>query len=234
MLDTVGTIIHNALRVDFNITVDSYEDVHIQSVRRFIDFSLHSTHHAHFHFVSSVATIGAWKPTHGPAVPSESIEDIEVVLPQGYGESKHIGERICLTASRHSGVPITIHRVGQVAGPTMEKGLWNRQEWVPAIVATSKSLGLVSETLGSTSVDWIPVDLLASIISDLISTRRKTGPDTRCAVFNLVNPSVTSWRALLPDIQARYPVQPVPFTEWITALEDIENPRLKRSRRSLR
>lgn len=224
MLGTVDTIIHNAWRVDFNITVDSYEDVHIQSVRRFIDFSLKSTHHAHFHFVSSVATIGSWKPIHGPVVPSEPIEDIDVVLPQGYGESKHIGERICLAASRHSGVPTTIHRVGQVAGPTMEKGLWNRQEWVPTIVATSKSLGLAPETLGSTPVDWIPVDSLASIISDLVATRRETATDTRCAVFNLVNPSVASWHALLSAVQARYNVQPVPFVEWIASLEKIENP----------
>lgn len=229
MLATVDTIIHNAWRVDFNITVDSFEDVHIQSVRRFIDFSLQSTYHAHFHFVSSVATIGAWKPTHGPAVPSEPIEDIDVVLPQGYGESKHIGERICLAASRHSGVPTTIHRVGQVAGSTMEKGLWNRQEWVPTVVATSKSLGLVPETLGSTPVDWIPVDSLASIISDLVSTRRETatGMSARCAVFNLVNPSVTSWCTLLPAIRDRYNVKPVAFVEWISVLEDIGNPSSK-------
>lgn len=224
MLGSVDTIVHNAWRVDFNITVDSFEDVHIQSVRRFVDFSIDSTHHAHVHFVSSVATIGAWKIIHGPAVPSEFIENSDVVLPQGYGESKHIGERICLAASRRAGVPTTIHRVGQVAGPTMEKGVWNPQEWVPTIVATSKSLSKVPETLGSTPVDWIPVDTLASIMLDLIATRRGTAADTRGAVFNLVNQSVTSWHTLLPAIQATYPVQPVPLSEWISELERIENP----------
>lgn len=224
MLGTVDTIIHNAWRVDFNITVDSFEDVHIQSVRRFVDFSLDSKHHAHFHFVSSVATIGAWKAIHGPAVPSASVENSDVVLPQGYGESKHIGERICLAASRRAGVPTTIHRVGQVAGPTMEKGIWNRQEWVPTIVATSKSLGKVPETLGSMPVDWIPVDSLASTMLDLVTTRRDSANDTRCAVFNLVNPSVTSWHTLLPAIQATYPVEPIPLSEWIRELEQIDNP----------
>lgn len=226
MLQSVDTIIHNAWRVDFNITVDSFEDVHIRSVRRFVDFSLQSTRHAHIHFVSSVATIGAWKAAHGPSVPSAPIENSDVVLPQGYGESKHIGERICLEASRRSGVPTTVHRVGQIAGPTTQKGLWSPQEWVPTIVATSKSLGKVPDTLGSTPVDWIPVDSLASIMLDLITTRRETQsqPDARCAVFNLVNPSVTTWDTLLPAIQAVYPVQAVPITEWISELEKIESP----------
>lgn len=226
MLQSVDTIIHNAWRVDFNITVDSYEDVHIRSVRRFVDFSLQSTRHAHIHFVSSVATIGAWKASNGPAVPSTPVENTDVVLPQGYGESKHIGERICLEASRRSGVPTTVHRVGQIAGPTTEKGLWSRQEWVPTIVATSKSLGKVPDALGSTPVDWIPVDSLASIMLDLITTRRETQSHngSRCAVFNLVNPTVTTWDTLLPAIQAVYPVQVVPIAEWINELDKIENP----------
>ena len=59
---------------------------------------------------------------------------------------------------------------------------------------------------------------------DLIATRRGTAADTRGAVFNLVNQSVTSWHTLLPAIQATYPVQPVPLSEWISELERIENP----------
>lgn len=156
MVKSVDTIIHNAWRVDFNISVDSFADVHIQSVRRFVDFSLQSAHRAHIHFVSSVSTIGAWNPANG-SIPETPLEDCKVVLPQGYGESKHVGERICLEASRRAGVPATIHRVGQIAGPTTEKGMWSRQEWLPTIIATSKAIGRVPNTLGSMPIDWIPV-----------------------------------------------------------------------------
>ncbi|KAI9371137.1 hypothetical protein BJX61DRAFT_543936 [Aspergillus egyptiacus] len=226
MVQNVDTVIHNAWRVDFNITVDSFEDVHIRSVRRFVDFSLQSTHQAHIHFISSVGTIAAWKASHGPTVPSTPIEDPSVVLAQGYSESKHIGERICLEASRCSGVPTTIHRVGQIAGPTSKKGLWAPQEWLPTIVATSRSLGKVPDTLGSTPVDWIPVDSLASILLDLVATRRETQsqPDSRCMVFNLVNPCTTTWDTVLPAIQAVYRVRPVPIAEWIQELEGIKSP----------
>jgi nucleoside-diphosphate-sugar epimerase len=156
MLISVDTVIHNAWKVDFNQSVWSFEDTHIRGVRHFIDFSLRSAHHAHLHFVSSVATIGAWAPKHGPAVTEEPVEDPDVTIPQGYGESKHVAERLCLTASRQSGVPTTILRVGQIAGPTTANGEWNRQEWLPTIIATSKATGRIPNTLAG-SVNWIPV-----------------------------------------------------------------------------
>ncbi|TQB68175.1 hypothetical protein MPDQ_003886 [Monascus purpureus] len=225
MLRSVDTIIHNAWRVDFNITVDSFEDPHIKGLRRFVDFSLHSSHHAHIHFVSSVSTIGGWKATFGPAVPEIPLEDCEVALEQGYGESKHVSERICLAAARKAGVPTTIHRVGQIAGPSMAHGQWNKQEWVPTIVATSKSMGKVPNNLGSWGVDWIPVDTLSAILLELVDTRRKTQSDTRCAAFHLINPSVTTWGSLLPAIQKRYKdIQPVEFSDWIRELESIQDP----------
>ena len=157
MLQSVDTIIHNAWRVDFNITVDSFVDPHIKGLRHFIDFSLHSSHHAHIHFVSSVATVGGWNPDLGPSVPEIPIEDCDAVLEQGYGESKHVSERICLAAARKAGVPVTIHRVGQIAGPTSPGGQWNKQEWAPSAIATSISMGKVPNSMGEWGVDWIPV-----------------------------------------------------------------------------
>jgi thioester reductase-like protein len=156
LLDSVDTIIHNAWKVDFNYTVDSFEDTHIQGVRRFVDFSLSSRHNAHFHFVSSVGTVGNWTPEMGPSIPEEPMES-NVVLPQGYGESKHVAERICLEASRRSGVPTTVYRVGQIAGPTTRSGQWNPHEWLPTIIATSKAMGKIPNRLGSMPVDWVPV-----------------------------------------------------------------------------
>jgi thioester reductase-like protein len=157
MVRSVDTIIHNAWRVDFNISVDSFEDVHIRGVRRFVDFSLQSPHRAHLHFVSSISTIGAWNASHGLAVPEVPLENSDVVLPQGYGEAKYTAERICLEASRRAGVPTTIYRLGQIAGPTTELGMWNSQEWLPTIIATSKVMGKIPNTLGPVPVDWVPV-----------------------------------------------------------------------------
>lgn len=220
MVKSVDTIIHNAWRVDFNISVDSFEDVHILGVRRFVDFSLQSAHHAHIHIVSSVSTVSAWNPANGP-IPETPLEDCEVVLPQGYGESKHVAERICLEASRRSGVPTTIHRVGQIAGPTTEKGMWSPQEWLPTIIATSKAIGKVPRTLGSMAIDWVPVvSALPSpgeaTLTKMINVGQTCCDNARTCRFSALCPRRSQMRCIPP-------VQPVGHFLEVTA---PGNPRL--------
>ncbi|KAJ6186992.1 hypothetical protein N7519_001900 [Penicillium mononematosum] len=224
LLKSVDTIIHNAWKVDFNHSVDSFEDTHIQGVRRFIDFSLSSRSNAHLHFISSIGTVGAWTAEMGAPIPEEPMEDIAVVLPQGYGESKHIAERICVKASRRSRIPTSVYRVGQIAGPTSALGQWNPQEWLPTIIATAKAMGKIPNRLGSTAVDWVPVDTLSNIIVEIVNTRHSCSPEGRPAVFHLTNPERTPWSSLIPAIQSQYAVEPVAFSAWIAELESITNP----------
>lgn len=80
-----------------------------------------------------------------------------MVLEQGYGESKHVAERICLAASRTAAVPTSVFRVGQIAGPDTRMGMWNPHEWIPTMIATSKAIGKVPLELGGWPVDWISV-----------------------------------------------------------------------------
>ncbi|PWY92969.1 acetyl-CoA synthetase-like protein [Aspergillus sclerotioniger CBS 115572] len=224
LLSSVDTIIHNAWKVDFNHSVDSFEDPHIRGVRNFIDFSLQSKHRAHFYFVSSVGTVGAWTSQMGETVPELPIDDSEACPNQGYGESKYISERICYEAAHRSGMPTTVFRVGQIAGPTTAKGQWNPQDWLPTIIATSKAIGLVPDTLGSRVVDWIAVDTLAKIISEIIHTRA-TESTFPSAVFHLVNPSKTTWESLVPAAQEMYPhMKPVDLSTWVKHFEEVSNP----------
>ncbi|KAI9037627.1 NRPS-like enzyme [Aspergillus affinis] len=97
MAGLADTVIYNAWKVSFYQSVESFE-THINGVRNFIDFSLQSRHNAHIHFISSVSTVEAWTRQIGLLVPKEPIEDSDVVLQQGYGESEYIRERICLEA----------------------------------------------------------------------------------------------------------------------------------------
>lgn len=157
MLQSVDTVIHNAWMVNFNHSVESFEATHIQGMRRFVDFSLESRRNAQIHFISSVSTVGGWTSDRGSPIPEIPLEDSSAVLAQGYGESKHVAERICLEASRRASVRTSVYRVGQIAGPTTKSGLWNTQEWLPSIIATSKALGKVPDQLGAMVVDWVPV-----------------------------------------------------------------------------
>ncbi|KAJ5766758.1 uncharacterized protein N7511_004374 [Penicillium nucicola] len=224
MLQTVDTFIHNAWRMDFNISVESFEEVHIRAVRNLIDFSLQSAHRTHIHFLSSIGAIGGWMLSNGSAIPELPFEDCDVALRQGYGEAKHICERICLAASRTAGVPTSIHRLGQIAGPSTETGYWNPQEWIPAIIATSKSLGKVPSTLGAFPVDWVPVDLLSKIVVEIVHARRKIPLETTLSVFHLVNPIVTTWKSLLKPIHDMYALEEVGIEQWIEELRRIKIP----------
>jgi nucleoside-diphosphate-sugar epimerase len=157
LLQEVDTIIHNAWKVNFNHQVESFEKPHIEGVRRMVDFSIASDKTAHIHFISSISTIEGYNPQKGHSIPEIIFDDPSVALRQGYGESKHVSERICAGASARCGVPTSIHRVGQIGGPTTENGMWNKQEWVPSLIATSKTIKQIPSSLGSVSVQWVPV-----------------------------------------------------------------------------
>ena len=65
----------------------------------------------------------------------------------------------------HPNFPSAILGTDQIAGPLGGNGVWNRNEWLPSIVTSSKHLGALPGTLGTfEAVDWIPVDVLALIM----------------------------------------------------------------------
>ena len=107
----------------------------------------------------------------------------------GYGESKHVAERILAAAHARSGVPISVLRVGQIAGSTLRAiASWPAQEWAPALVQTSKALRVVPGGGGVLPpVDWIPVNKVAAIVVEiLLADHRGSGSGT--GFYNLVHP----------------------------------------------
>jgi hypothetical protein len=86
---------------------------------------------------------------------------------------------------------------------------------------------LPSDLGSATSLDWIPIDLLAEIIGQLVSSDLPTGVPEEM-YYNILNPRTSSWEHLLPSIQARLEtalsakVQIVPFQQWINCLQDAE------------
>lgn len=218
--DRATVIVHNAWQVDFNLSLASYEHVHVSGVRNLIDLSAHSTHGARIFFTSSIAGVMDWPIHHTGPVPEEVIVDFTVSQHMGYAESKHISERLLGLASAKANIPVSICRVGQVAGPVLgTQGMWNKQEWLPSLVLSSKHLGVVPETLGSMQyVDWIPIDLLSSIICELVIKSSFSSEISN--VYHTVNPNVTTWTALLPYVQAELgpKVTVLPFAAWVKKL----------------
>ena len=218
-------IIHNQWQVDFNLSLDSFEP-HVRGVRNLIEFSAISPLHPPILFTSSVSTVGNWQSLYpGQPIPEQVIGDMRVTSSIGYGESKYISENL-LAAAGEKGVSAAVLRVGQLAGPVEKGGVWNKQEWLPSLIASSKHLNMLPAKIGgSETIDWVPLDIMADIIVELtrhslhIPTEQGAAW-TRC--FNLVNPTKVTWTSLLPAVQAHLPqtTKVVPYTEWLKALQE--------------
>lgn len=226
LLRTVDIFIHNAWAVDFNKTLQTYEGVHIAGTRRCVDFSLDSKYRTHIVFISSIASVGAYPAAHPEKkeVPEQLFEDHRLPPPQGYGESKHVASLILARAARDAGVPATVVRAGQLAGPKGEGAPWNRHEWLPSIVISSKAFGMVPEKLGNQDlVDWVPMDLAAQSVIDISEHRAKQADPL--AVAHLVNPRTVSWSKLVSHVKSSLSeetgkdVEIVPFRSWLDELK---------------
>ena len=223
LTSTVDIIIHNAWKVDFNHTLESFEPVHIQGVRNLIDWSIHSSRNPHIIFLSSISSVGNWSRLYpDKPAPETALPDHKISQQMGYAESKHVAECILNVASEKSGVPTSILRVGQIAGPISTPGVWNRDEWFPSLIKTSCSLGYLPNYVPD--ADWIPVDSLAATILDIAHFAAGTGNTTR--TYNIVNPHSTPWTALLDTVlQHLNPQSQIRVTElsdWIQMLERVD------------
>ena len=172
LLAKVTHILHNAWEVNFNLPLTSFETPHVLGIRQYIDFSVRSAKGASIFFVSSVSSCMKWSPEHDRPVPEDIIDDPSVPFPIGYAQSKYVAEQVLSRAAATVGISVKICRVGQVAGPVGTNGqvaCWNKQEWLPSLIASSKHIGKIPKSLGpNESIDWIPVDILSRVLVELM------------------------------------------------------------------
>ena len=222
LVDEATVIIHCAWKVDFNITIETFEP-QIRGVRNLLDFSFHSKNKAPLVFVSSISTALGWlAKTPGSTVPEAIIRDFDAPEKIGYGESKYISEVLIDDFTKAAGIATAVFRTGQIAGPLSKRGYWNKREWFPSIIASSKHLKVLPETLASfENIDWLPVDRLSIMMVELVEKLLDKGEHVReTLVYNLVNPQVTSWSSLLPAVQTLTSIsRTVPLRLWLDELD---------------
>lgn len=241
----LNSIVHNAWKVDFNHTLSTFKP-QIRGLRNLIDFTLESPSQPSLLFVSSISAVGHYSnsATSNTTELQARLSIPEKVLPlqqslpspMGYGESKYVSEAILSTIARRTGSSaFTVLRIGQIAGPVVQehtRGSWNENEWFPSLVQSSQALGMLPMELGSfQSVDWIPVDLLAGVVVELVHDSVKRvkssgthGPEDGAKVFNLVNPERVSWSEIAPSV-AKWlgsKVELVSLGTWLHALKKLD------------
>jgi thioester reductase-like protein len=222
LLAEVDRVIHNQWPVNFNMPIESFEP-HIRGVRNLVNFSCKAAKRVPIVFISSIATVSAWKKS--VSVPEESLRDLNISS-GGYGQSKLISSLILEKASEISGVPVEIIRVGQIAGPSSKRGLWNRQEWLPSIIASSVYLGLLPDSLGQMStVDWTPIEGIANFVLEASGVTCNVLVKDINGYFHGINPAKTQWKSLVEAVKEFYGgriKKLVGFDEWVNALENSQ------------
>lgn len=226
-------IIHNAWPVNFNLPIESFEPF-LAGCRHLSDLAATAARRVAVTFIASIAVAERWNPARDgrPTIPETRLENM--ALPAGgYGRSKMVGSLIvedCAAASAGN-FPYAIVRVGQVGGPEAEAGMWNRQEWLPSIIASSLYLGALPADLGGMNrVDWTPAERIATLVleaSGVAASRPVAAVAEEInGYYHGVNPHAVQWGELAPAVQAFYGkeriAELVPFHEWIDRLEKTQ------------
>ena len=227
LLDNITLIIHVAWEVDFNHSFESYEQHHIRGVRSLIDFSISSVRKPRIVYTSSTSYAHAWALAQSRnTVPEAILESREDVATNGYSKSKQAAERILAIAARRCRLPVTILRIGQIAGPTSpttrEGASGREKEWIPCLVRTSKFLNMIP--LAEMVIDWLPLDSVATIAIELIlhdenAGREGRGPEDEIQIYNLVNPHRSPWTKLADLLSSQLQsAQVIPLEKWVSVL----------------
>jgi thioester reductase-like protein/aryl carrier-like protein len=215
--DTVSLVIHNAWPVNFNLSLASFRP-QFDGLVHLVKFCSSSSVSPRLFFISSISSVMSHR-TVSKETPEEVITT-EKPAPNGYAESKYLAEQLLDYASRKLSVPISFARVGQIAGAARSPGLWNKTEWFPSLVISSRHIGAVPDSLGPIlgRIDWVPIDLLAEVLMDLALGETEQG---RIRVFHPLNLHSTSWDTIRPAVtDALYAcsgkrVETVSLKSWI-------------------
>ncbi|KAK4212615.1 hypothetical protein QBC37DRAFT_424658 [Rhypophila decipiens] len=235
LLTQVDRVIHNQWPVNFNMPVESFEP-HIHGVRNLADFSNKAAKRVPIIFISSIASVDKWHENY--PVPEKRLDRLDISA-GGYGRSKLVSCLVLNKASEVSGVPTEIIRVGQIGGPSSEKGCWNKQEWLPSIIASSVYMGVLPSDLGQmTTIDWVPMEGIASMVLEVSGITQQVDIDKVNGYFHGINPKHVEWKEMIPAVREFYGERikkVVPLDEWVqeleksaTETEDVnENPGVK-------
>ncbi|KAJ5323083.1 NRPS-like enzyme [Penicillium brevicompactum] len=214
----ISIIIHNAWPVNFNQSLASFEP-HLAGVRRLLNFAAQSAREPEFHFISSVSTVTGQSLILGDRI-LEKRQGVSCVLPQGYGESKYIAERLCEISSKRTGAKIAIHRVGQLGGPSNSAaGMWNTRDWFPSLIKSSLTMQMLPDNLGPMPVDWLAIDTAANIISEIIGTRRANQPPP-LTVYHITNPNAVAWKEIAPLFANACKAEIVTLDVWVNKVKE--------------
>ncbi|GAB7332229.1 hypothetical protein MBLNU13_g04083t1 [Cladosporium sp. NU13] len=216
-------IIHNAWPVDFNLSLSAFEP-QLAGCLHLLKLATKMPNLRNLAFVSSIGVASDWTKRRSTEVPESKIEDLSVAGEMGYSQSKLLAELIFAHGCDKLKVPVSICRVGQIAGPVLSpKGMWSPREWFPSMLLTCKHLGKIPMGLGALDcMDWIPVDMLADALTEALSLNTSPERTGKTRYMHFVNPKKAYWSNMALAISSKLDparkLEVVTFTDWLDSL----------------
>ncbi|KAI8140030.1 hypothetical protein BJV82DRAFT_716146 [Fennellomyces sp. T-0311] len=209
----VTIVQHCAWMLDFNQPVQYYDHECIKGLYNLLKFAYRKVNPMEVHVVSSIsATANSTKPI-VPELPPP--DNPHVAMPMGYAESKYIVEHLFNFLTKKKNFFCTVERMGQVCGDT-KNGVWNTSEQYPLMMVGGTEMQLMPN-LESVTVDWLPVDIAAASIADIMLKKADKNLDQ--SFFHIVNPHRIKWSDVLKAMRAcgmQFSV--VEPNQWVDAL----------------
>jgi thioester reductase-like protein len=224
--ESTTSIIHNAWNVNFNLSLPSFNP-DLLGLVNLINFTATASKSPSLFFLSSISSVMGHE-TDSRLTP-ERIISTNTPAPNGYANSKYIAEKLLDHAAQTLGIRTSLARVGQVAGAVRTPGLWNKAEYFPSLVRSSLQIGAVPASIGTTldRIDWVPIDLLAEVLTGLALQESQPG---RINVYHPLNLHPTTWDSIIAVVadELSQPsgvksLELVSLSEWVQRVrQDIE------------
>ncbi|MFE4964331.1 thioester reductase domain-containing protein [Streptomyces sp. NPDC056660] len=200
---TCDAIFHNAATVSILRDYATLRAANTESTRQLL--RLAAVHTTPLHYVSTLSV--APPASRSPEVPEAFLPPHDG-LRYGYQQSKWASERL-LEQAAGRGLPVTVHRLGRVVGPS-GTGYVNEHDFLWSVLRAGIPAGIVPELFDDEV--WTPVDFAARSLVHLSLTPDATagGP-----VFN----HATLPRVRLADVydwvaEYGYPIRRLPLARW--------------------
>jgi amino acid adenylation domain-containing protein/thioester reductase-like protein len=210
----VGTIHHTAAHINFVAPYASVKRANVDGLARVVEFAAAGPVKP-VHYTSTVAVFSP-KPRPVPITEDDVPDDAED-LTIGYTQSKWVAEEVARLA-RDRGVPVTIYRIGRIAGDS-ETGALQSEDFLWRQVKSFLELGVVPPP-EEHDTDLLPVDFVGRA---LVRLSRARPAENR--TWHLFNPDVQTFDVVYRAIrELGYPLREIPVAEWRAALADRDNP----------
>ncbi|WP_372661452.1 non-ribosomal peptide synthetase [Amycolatopsis kentuckyensis] len=210
----VGTIHHTAAHINFVAPYASVKQANVDGLVRVVEFAAAGPVKP-VHYTSTVAVFSP-KPRAEP-ITEDDLPDDAQDLTIGYTQSKWVAEEVARLA-RDRGVPVTIYRIGRIAGDS-ETGALQTEDFLWRQVKSFLELGVVPPP-EEHDTDLLPVDFVGRALVRLARAR-----PVENRTWHLFNPDIKTFDVVYRAIrELGYPLEEIPVGEWRAALADRANP----------